>query len=80
MLPIIMAAQINHETYITINSLTIFKRKMRNLRINLIYLSFFCSVYYKNEFCVKCSSSTSSAFGNISLCSTAAMVMVKFDR
>ena len=27
--------------YITINSLTIFKWKMRNLRLNLIYLSFF---------------------------------------
>ena len=37
---------------IIIHSLTIFKWEMCNIRLNLIYLSFFCSVYF-NIFIVK---------------------------
>ena len=49
-LPITTAAHINHETLMSIYNyiLTIFKWKMRNLRLNLKYLSFFCSVYYQD--------------------------------
>ena len=43
--------------YITTNSLTIFKWKMRNLRLNLIYFSFF--VQYKIHFGFKVTSTMS---------------------
>ena len=44
--------------YITIHSLTIFKWKTCNLRLNLIYLSFFCSVYFTIFYQVMTRSST----------------------
>ena len=35
--------------YITIHSMTIFKWKMCNLRLNFIYLSFLCSIYMSKK-------------------------------
>ena len=47
--------------YITINSLTLFKWKMRNLRLNLIYLSFFVqyiSLTFDSQHTLPCISCT----------------------